>query len=836
VTDVRTMLSGRTYAGLFMVTLATLMHEILLTRIFSVAMWYHYAFVAISVALFGMTVGAVLVYLFPRYFAPERIHYHLALSAWLFSISIVPSFLTYASIPFVIDNQSLVNIYAIALSYVVISVPFTFSGICVALALTRFPRHVGQLYATDLAGAACGCLAVILTLRLSDAPGAIIVAALCAAIGAAMFSIGEDARALKRTALVSSVILALLAGGQAVSAAKQYPLFRLIWVKGQLEDRALYERWNSFSRIRIIGDPNTPRKPSGWGLSSTVPSEMKARELDLTIDAGAGTVLTAPDGGLNRLQYLRYDVTNLPHYIRHDAKVLVIGAGGGRDVLSALVFGQKSVVAVEINGATVDAVNGRFGDFTGHLDRDSRVTFVTDEARSYIARQRGRFDIIQASFTTTWSATAAGAFVLSENSIYTVEAWELFLDRLTDHGVLSFSRWYLRDNPTEMYRLTSLASASLKLDGAQDPRRHIIIVKNVQTLEGASVPEVGTMLVSVQPFSDQDIETIEQIARSMNFEVVLSPRSSVDPTFAALASGKDLEAVAAAFPLNIAPATDNNPFFFHLLRIRDIFKGALWNPRGGAIFTSNHVAPVFTLVVLLMIVIVLTFACIIVPLMLTTKKAMLRGAGPLFTFFASIGFGFMFVEISQMQRLIIFLGHPTYGLSVVLFALLLSTGLGSHLTQKMGYRDLTPAGATRPLIPLLLALVLFGTFTPLVLVAFQAATTMVRILVAILILIPIGTFMGMAFPLGMSVASAKYPTVTPWLWGLNGATSVCGSVLATVVSLFAGISASFWIGLVCYATACAAVALAARAMGAPAPLPGVRLTATGEITEGHPAS
>ena len=787
MTDVRTVLSGRTYAGVFMVTLATLMYEILLTRIFSVTMWYHYAFVAISVALFGMTVGAVLVYLSPRYFAQKRTHYHLALSALLFSISIVPSFLTYASIPFEVDSRSLVSIYAIALSYVVISIPFTFSGICVTLALTRFPRQVGQLYATDLAGAACGCLAVIFTLRFTDGPGAIIVAAVFAAIGAAVFSSGDSARALKRTALISSVILALLAGGQAVSAAKQYPLLRLIWVKGQLEDRALYERWNSFSRIRVTGDPDTPREPGGWGLSSTVPSGMKVRQLGLSIDAGAGTLLTAPDGDLNHLQYLRYDVTALPHYIRHDAKVLVIGAGGGVDVLSALLFGQKSVVAVELNGATVDAVNGRFGDFTGHLDKDPRVTFVTDEARSYIARQHARFDIIQASFTTTWSATAAGAFVLSENSIYTAEAWEMFLDRLTDHGVLSFSRWYLRDNPTEMYRLTSLASAALKLDGAEDPRRHIIIVKNVRRLGGASVPEVGTMLVGVQPFSDQDIGTIEQIARAMNFQVVLSPRSSVDPTFAALASGKDLEAVAAAFPLNIAPATDNNPFFFHLLRIQDIFKGALWNPSGGAIFTANHVAPVFTLVVLLMIVIVLTFACIIVPLMLTTKKAMLRGAGPLFTFFASIGFGFMFVEISQMQRLIIFLGHPTYGLSVVLFALLLSTGLGSYLTRKMGYRDLTPAGAGLRLMPLLFALVLFGTLTPPVVVAFQAATTIVRIL------------------------------------------------LATVVSLFAGISASFWTGFVCYATACAALALAARALSAPATLPEVGPIATGEITKAHTA-
>ena len=813
-------MSGRTYAGLFAVTLATLMYEILLTRIFSVTMWYHYAFVAISVALFGMTVGALLVYLCPRYFTPERTRYHLALSAWCFGLSIVLSFLTYASIPFVANNRTLVNLYSLAFSYVVISVPFTFSGICVALALTRFPKQIGRLYAADLAGAAFGCLVVILVFRLTDGPGGILVAAVVAAIGAVVFSRGVPSRALRRAALVSSVTLALLAGGQAVSAARQHPLLRLIWVKGMYVNRPLYERWNSFSRIQVTGDPNTPDAPGGWGFSSALSPGVRTRELGLDIDLTAGTRLTAFDGDLHRLEYLRYDVTNLPHYIRHDANVMVIGAGGGRDVLSALLFGQKSVVAVELNGAIVGAVNGRFGNFTGHLDRDPRVKFVTDEGRSYIARQRARFDIIQASFTSTWAATAAGAYVLSENSIYTVEAWKLFLDRLTDRGVLSFSRWYVQDNPTEMYRLTSLASASLKLEGVRDPRGHILIVRSVRSAANGTLPAaVATLLVSRQPFSERDVATIEQVARTMKFQMVLSPRSSADPVFAALASGSDPETVATSLPFNIAPATDDKPFFFHMLRVRDILRGALWNTRGGAFFDANHVVPILTLLVLLLIVLGLTFACIIVPLSLTTKKAVLRGAGPLFTFFTGIGLGFMFVEISQMQRLIIFLGHPTYGLSVVLFALLLSSGLGSLLTQKMRVADMTPASATIRLMPLLFALALFGTVTPLVVEAFQAATTQVRILLAIAILFPLGTCMGTAFPLGMSVASARYPAATPWLWGLNGAASVCASVLATAVSLFAGISASFWTGCACYVAACGALALAARALRAPAAVP-----------------
>lgn len=808
-----------------MVTLATLMHEILLTRIFSVTMWYHYAFMAISVALFGMTVGAILVYLFPRYFAPERTHYHLALSAWLFSLSIVVSFLTFASIPFVVA-RSLVIVYSIMLTYAAISVPFVFSGICVCLALTRFPRHVGRLYATDLAGAACGCLAVIFTLWFTDGPGAVLVAALLAAAGAALFSAG----ALKRAALISSVVLALAVTGQAVSAAHQAPWLRVVWVKGAFEPLPLYQKWNSFSRIAISGEPTTPVKPSAAGLSRTIPAQTTTRELSLNIDSSTGTLMTALDGGLRTVAYLKDDVINLPHYIRHNARVLVIGSGGGRDILSALVFGQRSVVGVEINQDTIDAVNRRFGDFTGHLDRDPRVTFVADEARSYIARQRTQFDIIQASFASTWAATAAGAYVLTENSLYTVEAWKLFLDRLSDHGILTFTRWYFRSSPTEIYRMTSLATASLEREGVKDPRGHIIIVRNIPTGEDADTPDgVGTILVSKQPFSDQDIDTIEQVARAQKFDLVLTQRYALDATFAALASGKDVGTVAANFPFNITAPTDDSPFFFNTIRLRDVFKIT-----PGRHHDATNEKAVLTLAILLIVVIALTVTCIIVPLILTTKKAALKGAGPLFVFFASIGLGFMFVEISQMQRLIIFLGNPTYGLSVVLFALLLSSGLGSQLTQNIGSRGLVPAAGLR-LVLLLCALALFGKLTPYIISEFQSATTMLRILLATSILFPLGVFMGMAFPLGMCAASTRHAALTPWLWGINGATSVCASVLATAVSLNTSISASFWTGFASYAVAGAAFVLAARAPSAPATLPEVGPIATGEITGAHTA-
>jgi len=797
-----------TYLGLFVVTLATLMYEILLTRIFSVTMWYHFAFMAISLALFGMTIGAILVYLLPVHFAARRAKYCLALSALLFAVSVVLSFLVHLSLRFVPDVPAftLSRLYPFALTYVVTAIPFAFSGVCVCLALTRFPGQVSKLYAADLAGAAVGCIALILVLQATDGPTAVVVVAMLAGIGAVLFAGEAGHMWLRRAALLCTISLAALAVANTILARHGSAWLRIRWVKGRPERPALYEKWNSFSRITVTGDGKVPREPFGWGFSQTVPWHASVRWLMLQIDSTAGTPLTAFDGDLNGVHYLRYDVTNLVHYVRPDSRVLVIGPGGGRDILAALAFRQRSITAVELNRDILDTVNRRFGAFTGHLDRDPNVTFVADEARSYVARQQDRFDIIQASLVDTWAATAAGAFVLAEQSLYTVEAWESFLRKLTPRGVLTFSRWYFPDRPGEMYRLASLARSSLERLGVPTPRRHIVIARNATGRPGSGAPScVGTILVSREPFSGRDLNTIEGAARAMDFEIVLSPRGALDDVFAAIVSTPRLESYVAAFPINIAAPTDDSPFFFQMLRLRDMFSPRLWQQGN----MTRNMKAVSVLGFLLLVVAGLTVLCIVLPLLLTTQGAARRGALPLTVFFGAIGLGFMLVEISQMQRLIVFLGHPTYGLSVVLFSLLLSSSLGSYLTQRTSDHHFSGSGRARLLL-LLAALAVFGLLTPRVILAFRGSMTMVRILAATGVLCGLGLFMGMPFPLGMKAAASKSPALTPWLWGINGATSVCASVLAVAIALTSGISASFWTGFACYAVALAAFAAASR--------------------------
>ncbi|MBU1179984.1 hypothetical protein KJ885_03500 [Patescibacteria group bacterium] len=792
----------QTYLGLFLVSLASLMQEILLLRIFSVTMWYHFAFMAVSIAMFGMTLGAVIVYIFPKIFTNDRVKHHLALSSLFFSISILVSFLVYLKIPFDPSKASiglLPDFLNLTLIYVTVSIPFIFSGIAVCLILTKFNKQVSSLYAADLIGAAGGCILLVYILNIFTGPTVILVIAFIASLAAIFFSMdtqGAHSKIIRNFAIICALFFLF---GAVLNTTSKTPWLELTWVKGSNEAekiKVIYEKWNSFSRITVDGDKNLEVSPFGWGLSPVYPADKKIKQLWLLIDANAGTPLTSFSGDLNDVDFLKYDIINSAHYLRGNADVLAIGSGGGRDVLSALVFNQKSVVGVEINKNIIDVTNKVFGDFTGHLDKNPKVTFVNDEARSHISRSENKFDIIQASLIDTWAATSAGAFALTENSLYTIEAWKTFLNHLNPRGILTFSRWYFRDDPAEIYRLTSLAASSLKQLGVENPRDNIIILRRMGVENNPALPDgVGTILVAKDPFSEVDLKNIEDLAKKMQFEIVLSPKNTIDPNFAVIASGKNLD--LSNFSLNIRPPTDDTPFFFNMLKIKDIFNKNL-REQGRVSFNMKAVAVVG---ILLIITFVLSLVFIVSPLLIrTVSETKLSVAAPFIIYFSSIGLGFMMVEISQMQRLNIFLGHPVYSLSVLLFALLLSGGIGSYLTKKIN-KDNVINSAPKRITALILSLIIFGGLTPYITQIFQSSNSATRIIISAATLFILGIFMGMAFPIGMKIAGFKSPNLTPLLWGVNGAMSVFASVLAVAVSLAFSISAAFWLGVIFYVIA-----------------------------------
>jgi hypothetical protein len=781
-------INRRVYFGLFMVTLATLMYEILLTRIFSVTMWYHFAFMAVSIAMFGMTVGALVVYLFPSYFTVDRAQKHMALSALFFSITTILSFLVHLAVPFSF-NINLDGIISIALTYTSISVPFIFSGICVCLALTKFPRHISKLYAADLIGAAMGCIIFKYTLDITDGPTAVFVVSLFTALGAVMFAWQTGMSRLRNISAAICIVLGLFIIFNTVNSINQSSLLRIKWVKGKERQKPIYEKWNSFSRLSVRPAPDTIYK-YGWGMSSEYDlNKINVEQLYLDIDGSAGTFLTKFNDDFDSLEFLKYDIVNLAHFLKMNAKVAVIGVGGARDILTALAFDQDFVEGIEINDNIIRLITGKFSDYTGNLHLNPRVSLVKDEARSYITRQKTKYDIIQASLIDTWAASTAGAFTLTENSLYTVEAWKIFLDHLNDNGILSFSRWHNEDLPAETYRLTSLAVSSLMSIGIKNPREHIILVN---TNRGANRMGIGTILVKKDPFSTNDIAIINDVIKRMNFKPLLTPTYSSDNALARIATGRDLKKFLSTSNYNIMPPTDNKPFFFYYLKLRNIFN-PIWLEKN----IDANIKAVFILGVLLVIVVLLTLLFIVLPLILVSDRKILKGSFPMLIYFALIGLGFILVEISQIQRLVIFLGHPTYSLTVVLVSILVSSGIGSYETNRIINTQMNKSIFKR-LVILLGVLCVFGLITPYLISSFQGAVTPVRIAVAVTILMPLGFFMGMAFPMGLKLVSVNKGVLTPWFWGINGATSVCGSVLAVVIAITFGITASFWTGVVCY--------------------------------------
>lgn len=788
-----------TYLGLFLVTLATLMFEVLLTRIFSVTMWYHFAFMVISIALFGLTVGAIVVYLYPDRFPSDATSSRMAVSSLLFSIAIVASFLFHINVPNP-GPGSLRGLLTLLFTYFVVSIPFFFAGICVTLALTRHSGHISRLYAADLAGAAVGSLLVIAALEVTDGPTAVIFVSFIASCGAFVFILNTNLDRIRQVSAVSALLLGLFTIGHTILVHNQSALLRISWVKGEYEEPPLYEKWNSYSRIRVEGDSAWFSGPEADGTNSPQQDQNSVRQLLLNIDADASTVLTAYDGNLEPLAYLKSDVSNIAHFLRDDASVLIVGSGGGRDILSALVFDQNEIVAVELNHAIIDAVNQQFGEFTGHLDLDPRVTFINDEARSYLERSPSQYDILQLTLIDTWASTAAGAFVLTENSLYTREAWSIFLDRINQDGILSVTRWYHNELPGEIYRLASLASIALLDRNVEQPSDHIVIVRNTQLRDVEGPDGVGTLLLSKRPFTDKELDLLEAVSAEAQFDITFSPRGTSDPNLAELLSGRDPYQVAKQFPIDISPPTDDSPFFFQMLRFRDMYDQSRWSFGR----QNSNLRAVQILGSLLMITVGLTIVFILLPLSLSTRRGdreqRLRGISPFFVYFLAIGLGFILVEISMLHGFTIFLGHPTFSLSVVLFSLLLSTGAGSYLTRHI--QPLEPNWKGMTLLGILLSVVLLvGILTPHVIDTFRAAETPVRILVAVALLLPLGLTMGTAFPLGMKAASFRAQKFMPWFWGLNGAATVCGSVLAVVLALAFGISTSYWTGLTSYSLA-----------------------------------
>jgi SAM-dependent methyltransferase len=797
-------------AGLFLTTLATLTLEILNTRLLSVTTWYHLSFFAVSTAMFGLAAGGLRVYLAGARYDGDAARRGLARGAVGFTLAIPAAHVAILYVPIRLES-ALAATAEIALATALIAVPFYLAGIVIALALTRIPGRIGIVYAVDLLGAALGCLIVVPLLYALDISSATLLCGAIAALGALCFRRLAD----RRGGLLAGALALLLACAGLLNAG--YPEgLRVVHTKGRVLNRAVIadEFWTPNGQVMVFARRIGPAFFWGAGRGADAFSMDFA---PIQIDGAAGTAVIGWDGETDSLDWTEYDVTSLPYHLRPGGDAAVIGVGGGRDLLTALRFGSRSVTGIEVNRALIHLLNGPYRDYAKLADRPE-VTLVHDEARSFLTRTEKRFDVLQMSLIDTWAATGAGAFTLSENGLYTREAWREFLNVLAPGGIFSVSRWYSPDHASETSRLIALATAALLDRGVADPRRHMVLV---------SKRTVATLLVSPQPLASADYDRLAAVAERFDFKILLGighpPATPELARIGGSASLSELEAAVAHPRYDYAPPTDRRPYFFNLLKPRALLAAAITDESVGVVATGNLLAT-RTLVILWAVSFVLVTVVIAGPLLVAGLPRLAPAAfAEAVAYFAAIGFGYMLVQIAFMQRFSVYLGHPTYAVSAILFSMILSTGIGSALSDRV------PAEADRRwliAIPIGIAsLLLTATVAiqPLIEATIHqglAARCATAVGVVFLCSLPLG----LCFPIGLRLVQRLSDDATPWMWGVNGACGVLATVSAIGISMWSGIHVSLYAATVLYALlSIPAVALQGRVRGSaasPAPAAG----------------
>lgn len=759
--------------GLFFSTAALLMLQVTLTRVLSVVMWYHFAFFTISVALFGLAASGLTVYLLPRVFRPERALAQAGAAALALAVLVPVCFALFAANPaqaFLTgflkrageSGLSPVTILQVGALYLSAVLPFYVGGLVMAIVFRHHGAAASRLYFFDLVGAGLGCLVTVPLLDTVGGPSAMAAVSVLAGLSAMAFAAAAGLRAR-----VVAAALAVIAAAGLLALNPSTGWLHLRYYRGREQDDVLFERWNSFSRV-AVRDTGTPDS------------------LLIEIDAASNTMISQWNGDPAALAPLRHGLIAVQYVLVPHPRVFVIGSGGGVDLLTAVAVGARSVTAVEVNPIIVDLMKRRYAAFSGGIYNRPEITVVNDEARSYIRRSRETWDVVQAGYIDTYAATAAGAFSLTENTLYTVEAYEDYLRRLSPGGIVAIQRYY-EEPPQQSIRLLSLALAALERSGAQEPRRHIVVVR-----EG----DRATVLVKKMPFTSLDVTRIATHCDSTGLELVAAPGRDGIGLYGQMLATPDWRRVVAAYEYDISPVTDDRPFFFYVVKPTQFWRGLLLQT--GEFVNARAV---FLLTSLLAVAAVLSLLVLAAPA-LARRQRLPKGSVSAMAYFGALGLGFMLVEIGAFQRLMLFLGHPELSLSVVLATILVSAGVGSAWTRRVALEH-SGAALQRCVLAILAAIVIAAFAWPALFGALVGLERPLRVVVAVLALAPVGLLLGTAMPLGLRRLANGRGELIPWAWGVNGATSVLGSVLAMVIAINNGFTVTLLVGAGVYLLALA---------------------------------
>ena len=799
-----------TNLGVFLLSMAGLCLEITLTRIFSLAQWYHFAFMAVSIALLGFGASGSFLSLFPN-LAKRNLNKLLAGLSALLTLGIVASYLNINYVPF--DSYRIAwereQILYLAIYYLLLALPFFFSGLAIGILLAARPGLAGKIYSFNLAGSALGCLAAVAALPLLGGAGTVMLSALLGALAAMAFALegspspspslgGRETQApppdrgrlgeggfcqLLASSIVAIALLFLTIRPPSFLEVRLSPYKGLSQALLYPEAEVVFSRWNAFSRVDVIESRGVKSAP---GLSLAYPDPLPLQK-GLFTDGDNLSPVTRPEN----LGFIDYLPVALPYRLRPQAKALIIEPKGGLDVLAALHQGASSVVAVESNPLVIEVARDAFQD----PYQDQRVTVVVENGRSYVRRVGEGFDVVQVSLADTYRPVTSGAYSLSENYLYTVEAFADYLAHLSEGGLLVVSRW-LQTPPSESLRAGALAVTALEKVGFSQPELRLVAIRSWSTL---------LLLVKNGEFTAGEIEAVKDFCRQRQFDLVYYPgireteanRYNVYPEplyyrgFQDLLFG-DRARFYADYAYDVSPTSDDRPFFFHFFKwsqtpeILQTF-GKIWQPFGGSGY--------FVLVALLILASLASAILILLPLLFRRKvtlppdsfgyaqdKRQIRRPNRwrVFAYFAALGLGYLFVEIPLMQHFILFLGHPIYAFAAVLFAILLFSGLGSMVSARLSL--------PRTLVVLIGAIIVYPLVLPFVFRLLLGQSLGLRLLVSILSLAPLGFLMGVPFPKGIEIVGGQAPDLVPWAWGINGCTSVLASILSAMLAISFGFS------------------------------------------------
>ena len=748
------------FAGIFLIALSGLVLEVSITRIFSAAIWYHFAFVAVSVALVGLGASGLVVQHRVKKLKGKWAENLTIYSAWGIAI-FIPITL------FVMHALASQVIY-LPLFMILFSVPFFLVGIIISAAFNAFASVAGRLYAADLIGASAGALLVVLFLVLTGGEGATLIVGLIAAIGGTIFSrIAKNTKKTVVSLMFVAFALSLILLNHATqifaiptdpTAQKDLP----IYLREHPGSKIVKTEWNSFSRIDVVEGG-----AGGEGLVAKV-----------FIDGGAGTNIISWDGKTESRQELSTWMQYLPFKMMQDPKVLVIGSGGGRDVVASLVSGSKDVTSVEINPIIYQTVKS-YGDRAGNVYSHEYVRSYVDEGRSFITRSSEKYDIVYVPFVDTWASVSSGGLSVSENFLYTLQGFQQYYDHLTDTGKIVTVRWLI-DAP----RFISTYAKMLEQNGIPQDQldRHFIMVTSDSYTQD---PSVTMVIFSKSPFTDEEIRFFSQSFSQYGYKPILVPGQIMREPYSALLNGQiNLDQFYNMFETKVYPVTDDNPYFLS-------FEKPLPGVVEVLLYASVGIVAIFLLV---------PFAWMKRRREeeVGTKRSEI-GIATMIPYFAALGMGFILIELALLQKLILLMGNPTMTFALLLFTLLISSGAGSLLSARIAKNNM------KNLLFIIGGIaglgILYFLFLPPIIYSTIAEPIEAKAAVSIAILAPIGFLMGMPLPTGMRLLKVHRPDYIPWMWAVNGAFSVLGAVLAIALGIMYGSSLAMILGILIYLVA-----------------------------------